>query len=210
MESAYLLVWMCLAEVTLQPKAFTTLTGTNCLEVSAGSAGEMSLPLIGWHACIYNVRMTFQGGCLAESNWTCLTSGRPHFVKFGMVFQHVIGRLEPRRQLRRMIVASGPRIIGVRCFHAREKQKGPVCAIVEGDLFLSARSFLLLLSSSFFFLLLSSFFLLSSSLTQFKIFVGKKRSFRVGEEEKEKKKHGKTEGNPHYYPQLRDHGKKRK
>ena len=48
----------------------------------------------------------------------------------------------------------GPACVEVRGFHAREKQKGPVCAIVEGDLFLSARS-------SFF--LLSSF---SSSLTQ--------------------------------------------
>ena len=44
-------------------------------------------------------------------------------------------------------------------FHAREKQKVPVRAIVEGDLFLSARS------SSFFFFLLSSLSSLSLSLT---------------------------------------------
>ena len=45
--------------------------------------------------------------------------------------------------------------IGVRGVHAREKQKVPMRAIVERDLFLSA--------SSFFFLI---FFFLSSSLTQ--------------------------------------------
>ena len=47
MKSAILTYSMCLAQVTLLPTALTKLTGTNCLEVSAGSAGKMSLPLIG-------------------------------------------------------------------------------------------------------------------------------------------------------------------
>ena len=54
-------------------------------------------------------------------------------------------------------------------FHAREQQKGPVRAIVEGDLFLSTRS-------SFFFLVLSSFFFLlltQNRALKIKIFVGK-------------------------------------
>ena len=38
---------MGLAQVTLLPTSLTKLTGTNCRGVSAGSAGEMSLPLIG-------------------------------------------------------------------------------------------------------------------------------------------------------------------
>ena len=64
----------------------------------------------------------------------------------------------------RMLAAKLDRSEG---FHARERQKGPVRAIVEGDLFLSARSFF---SLSFFFFL--------SSLTQNRalknmIFVGK-------------------------------------
>ena len=37
------LVWMCLAQVTPLPAALTKLTGTNCLEVGDGSAGQMSL-----------------------------------------------------------------------------------------------------------------------------------------------------------------------
>ena len=42
--------------------------------------------------------------------------------------------------------------VGVEGFHARDEQKGPVRAIVEGDLFLSARSSLFFLLSFFFFL----------------------------------------------------------
>ena len=41
------IVRMCLAQVTLLPTALTKLTGTNCLEVNAGSVGPMSLPVIG-------------------------------------------------------------------------------------------------------------------------------------------------------------------
>ena len=58
-------------------------------------------------------------------------------------------------------------MIGVRGFHAREEQKGPVRAIVEGDLLLSARSFL-----SFFFLL-SFFFSHPESRLEIKSFLGK-------------------------------------
>ena len=43
----YPLVRMCLAQVQVLPTAFTKLTGTNCLEVSAGNVGQMSLPLVG-------------------------------------------------------------------------------------------------------------------------------------------------------------------
>ena len=53
--------------------------------------------------------------------------------------------------------------IGVRGSHAHEQQKGPVRAIVEGDLFLWARSSFFFLLSSSYFLLPSSFFLLPSS-----------------------------------------------
>ena len=43
----YSLVRMCLAQVTLLPTALTKLTGTNCLEVSADSARQMSSQLSG-------------------------------------------------------------------------------------------------------------------------------------------------------------------
>ena len=43
MKSAMLTYSICLALVTFLPTALTKLTGTNCLEVSAGSAGQMSL-----------------------------------------------------------------------------------------------------------------------------------------------------------------------
>ena len=43
----YSLVRMCLAQVTLLPTVLTKLTRTICLEVGAGSASQMSLPLIG-------------------------------------------------------------------------------------------------------------------------------------------------------------------
>ena len=42
-------------------------------------------------------------------------------------------------------------VVGERGFHAREEQKDPVRAIVEGDLFLLARSSFFFLLSSFFF-----------------------------------------------------------
>ena len=53
------------------------------------------------------------------------------------------------------------RSVGVRGFHAREQQQVLVRAILEGDLFLSARSSFFFLLSSFFFILYSLFFLLS-------------------------------------------------
>ena len=70
-------------------------------------------------------------------------------------------------------------MVGVRGFHAREYQKGPVRAIVEGDLFLSARS-------SFFFLSFFLSFILSffcshpDSCLKIKIFVVTKRCFWGG------------------------------
>ena len=75
-------------------------------------------------------------------------------------------------------------LVGVRGFHSRE-QKGPVRAIVEGDLFLPV-------CSSFFF----SFFL-SSSLTQnralkIKIVVGKKREEMKTNEKRQKEKRKKN------------------
>ena len=80
--------------------------------------------------------------------------------------------------------------VGVRGFHAREKHKVPVRAIVEGDLFLSARSS--------FFLLLSFFFSHPESCLKIQIFCSKKRCFRRrgGEGRKNEEKGKKTEGNP--------------
>ena len=76
---------MCLAQVTLLPTALTKLTGTNCLGVSAGSAGRRHTPICP------SVPDTFQGGALPGMNEDHITSGRPHFVNIGMVFQCVIG-----------------------------------------------------------------------------------------------------------------------
>ena len=45
--SAMLTYSIFLALVTFLPTVLATLTGSNCLEVSAGTAGQMSLPLIG-------------------------------------------------------------------------------------------------------------------------------------------------------------------
>ena len=64
--------------------------------------------------------------------------------------------------------------IGVGGFNAREKQKVPVRAIVEGDLFLSARS-------SFFFFLLSSFVSHPESCLKLRIFMKKKKNDVLGD-----------------------------
>ena len=54
----------CLALVTFLPTLLTKLTGTNCLEMSAGSAG---LATHWWYGGIEQVHMTFRGCCLAET-----------------------------------------------------------------------------------------------------------------------------------------------
>ena len=90
-------------------------------------------------------------------------------------------------------------LFGVKGFHAREKQKCPARAIVEGDLFLSARSS--------FSSLLSFFFSHPESSLKMKIFVrtgdvlgveGGEREMKNMKKDKRKKK----AGNPHSYPQL--------
>ena len=71
-------------------------------------------------------------------------------------------------------MSKAPAEIGVRCIHAREQQKGPVRAIVERDLFLSARS-------SFFFLPSAhSSFSHPESCLKIEIVVGKKKDVSGG------------------------------
>ena len=52
MDSAVLTYSLCPAGVTLLPTVLTKLTGTNCLEVSAGSAGQNVRATHWWHGCI--------------------------------------------------------------------------------------------------------------------------------------------------------------
>ena len=69
MISAILAYSICLPLATFLPTALTKLTWTNSLEMSAGSFGQVSLPLIGGtRAFKINARMTFQGGSLLGIN----------------------------------------------------------------------------------------------------------------------------------------------
>ena len=52
------LVRTCLAQVRLLRTALTKLIGTNCLKVSAGSAGQRSVHLFGLHACVSSARLS--------------------------------------------------------------------------------------------------------------------------------------------------------
>ena len=86
---------MCLAQVTLLPKALTRLTGTSCLEMRIGSVGKMSLQLIGGMLAFgISVRTSLQGSHLPTINCDFITSAHPTF------FLSYPGRPYPREHQR--------------------------------------------------------------------------------------------------------------